>query len=118
MIVESFQDKWFHSDCKKNILGMIEESPKEVYKKDEILKQAKANNIDFQSVIITNQRHNEILKNAIDLIKNTIKECEYSTVDIIDHLVKEIWQELGKITGESEVENIIDSIFSKFCLGK
>lgn len=39
MIVESFQDKWFHSDCKKNILGMIEESPKEVYKKDEILKQ-------------------------------------------------------------------------------
>lgn len=86
--------------------------------KTEILKCAKADNIDFQSVIITNQRHNEVIKNAIEMTQKAIAECDYSTADIVDHVVKDIWRELGKITGESEVENIIDAIFSKFCLGK
>ena len=86
--------------------------------KDEILKLASAEKINFQSVIITNERHNEIIKNALNMLDEAIKVCDNSTADIVDHLTKEIWRELGKITGESEVENIIDGIFSKFCLGK
>ena len=33
-------------------------------------------------------------------------------------LIKNLWNNLGKITGKSENEDIIDLIFSKFCLGK
>lgn len=102
--------------------GAIEISAKNKHNTDviktEILKCAKADNIDFQSVIITNQRHNEVIKNALAMIDKAINECDNSTADIVDHVVKDIWRELGKITGESEVENIIDAIFSKFCLGK
>ena len=102
--------------------GAVEISAKNKHNTDviktEILKCAKADNIDFQSVIITNQRHNQVIKNALEMVQKAICECDYSTADIVDHIVKDIWRELGKITGESEVENIIDAIFSKFCLGK
>ena len=39
-------------------------------------------------------------------------------VDIIAISVKEILEDLGKITGEEVSEDIINEIFSKFCLGK
>ena len=40
------------------------------------------------------------------------------SLDIIAMLVKKLWVELGKITGNTENEDIISLIFSKFCLGK
>ena len=39
-------------------------------------------------------------------------------VDIISINVKEVLQDLGKITGENVSEDVIKEIFSKFCLGK
>lgn len=112
------------TDLKQKLFidGAIEISAKNKHNTDiiktEILKCAKADNIDFQSVIITNQRHNQVIKTALEMVDKAIDECDHSTADIVDHIVKDIWRELGKITGESEVENIIDAIFSKFCLGK
>jgi len=40
------------------------------------------------------------------------------SLDILSMLVKKLWQTLGKITGNTENEDIINLIFSKFCLGK
>ena len=39
-------------------------------------------------------------------------------IDIISSYLKEIIEELGKITGETVTEDVISEIFSKFCLGK
>ena len=39
-------------------------------------------------------------------------------VDIISIHIKEALSDLGEITGENVSQNIIDEIFSKFCLGK
>ena len=39
-------------------------------------------------------------------------------IDIISSFMKEILEELGKITGETVTEDVIKEIFSKFCLGK
>ena len=39
-------------------------------------------------------------------------------IDIISTYLKEIIEELGKITGETVTEDVINEIFSKFCLGK
>ena len=74
--------------------------------------------IDFSGLIITNQRHQEAIKDAIVQIEKTLKECDFQTVDILDMLAKDIWKTLGKITGETENEDIISGIFAKFCLGK
>jgi len=70
-------------------------------------------------LIVSNNRHKNIiiktrenLNKAIDTIKNGMP------IDIISTYLKEIIEELGKITGESVTEDVIAEIFSKFCLGK
>ena len=70
-------------------------------------------------VLITNERHkNQIIKakNHINEAINTIKNK--MPVDIISIYINEAMQDLGEITGENVSENIINEIFSKFCLGK
>lgn len=39
-------------------------------------------------------------------------------VDIISIYINQAMEDLGEITGENISENIINEIFSKFCLGK
>ncbi len=84
---------------------------------DEILKRTRMDKIDYSQLYITNKRHYEALKSAINSIKQVLEEKIFTT-DIIDMQIKKIWQKLGEITGETANEAIIDEIFSKFCLGK
>lgn len=69
--------------------------------------------------IITNVRHKEIISKALQSTKNAMNAMTgYLPIDIIGVYIKEIMEELGKITGESVSGEIIKEIFSKFCLGK
>ena len=43
---------------------------------------------------------------------------EKMPLDIIAIFIKDILEDLGNITGEVVTDDIIDEIFSKFCLGK
>ena len=112
------------TDVNKNQTGFvgIEISAKELTNiqsiKDKILEMAINGKIDFSGLIITNQRHMEAINSAIEQIDKTLNECAKQTVDILDLLAKDIWRTLGKITGETENEDIISGIFAKFCLGK
>ena len=72
-----------------------------------------------QETIVTNIRH----KQQIDLALKNIQEAKKSVkqnlpIDIISISIKQTLEELGKITGENVSEDIINEIFSKFCLGK
>lgn len=73
--------------------------------------------IDFGKTIIINERQITILKECQKVIEE-IKQAKDESMDIVAMLIKNLWLALGKITGESENERIIDLIFSKFCLGK
>lgn len=69
--------------------------------------------------IITNIRH----KNQIELAIKNIDEAKMAVlnclpIDIISISIKQSLEELGKITGQNVSEDIINEIFSKFCLGK
>lgn len=69
--------------------------------------------------IITNIRHKQQIDMAIksvDEAKKTINN--QMPIDIIEIYIKEILSNLGKITGDDISEDIINEIFSKFCLGK
>ena len=70
-------------------------------------------------IIITNIRH----KNQIDKALKSVEEAYNSIennfpIDIISIPLKQILIDLSVITGEDVSEDIINEIFSKFCLGK
>ncbi len=87
---------------------------------DRISKMFELNEISLEGdAIITNVRHKEIISKALQLTKNAMDAMTgYLPIDIIGVYIKEIMEELGKITGESVSGEIIKEIFSKFCLGK
>ena len=69
--------------------------------------------------IVSNVRHKNIIINSrknLDKARETIRNN--MPIDIISTYLKEILEELGKITGETVTEDVIAEIFSKFCLGK
>lgn len=70
-------------------------------------------------VMITNIRHKELIEKALTHLEEAKKSLASNMpVDIISIDIKEILQNLGKITGENVSEDVIKEIFSKFCLGK
>lgn len=71
------------------------------------------------SVTVTNERHKEIIKNAQKNTNDSINSIDNNMpIDIIQISIKQTLEELGKITGNTVSEDIIDEIFKKFCLGK
>lgn len=85
--------------------------------KESIYNMVIEKNIDFNKIMVANQRQYEILTEAKSIVENILNSKDES-MDIISMLIKNLWNCLGKITGECENESIIDLIFSKFCLGK
>lgn len=69
--------------------------------------------------IITNIRHKQAIKNAKDnLIKAIEVINDMMPIDITAIYFKQAIEEINKITGENVTDDIINEIFSKFCLGK
>ena len=87
---------------------------------DRIYEMYKINDIELDDgEILTNIRHKEQIDEAIKSI-NAVKDTidNHMPVDIIEIYLKQVLADLGKITGDDISEDIINEIFSKFCLGK
>lgn len=75
-------------------------------------------NLDNE-VLITNLRQKNLITKAIEHIQETKNTMSNNMpLDIVAISIKEILEDLGSITGDEVSEDIIDEIFSKFCLGK
>ena len=95
---------------KEGIDSLYDEMYK-VYKFDE--------NVVDNETIVSNERHKNHIRNALENVDVSIKTINDGLpIDMISTNIKEIIEELGKITGDSVTEDIINEIFSKFCLGK
>ena len=70
-------------------------------------------------VYITNARHKAALEEAdrsLDLVRNSIERGmpeDFFSIDLMN-----AYENLGKILGESVGEDLVNEIFSKFCMGK
>lgn len=70
-------------------------------------------------LLITNTRHVNALTRANESLKNALEELALNTpLDLVATDIKTAWLALGEITGKNSNQEIIDTIFSKFCLGK
>ncbi len=87
---------------------------------NEITKMFDLNQINLdQDVVITNVRQKNLIEKALSSVKKAEETMSKKMpIDIIAIFIKEILEELGNITGEIATDDIIDEIFSKFCLGK
>ena len=66
-----------------------------------------------------NTRHTSLLQQAIDSLDEVIEATELSIpVDLIQIDFTKAWDLLGEITGESVQDELLDKLFSQFCLGK
>ena len=75
-------------------------------------------NLD-NDILITNIRHKNIISKSLENVKKSKEALEMNLpIDIITIYIKNVLEDLGEITGEVVTEDIINEIFSKFCLGK
>lgn len=77
-----------------------------------------SSNFNSNKLYLTNTRHIEAVRLAVNCLKNAIKIFNETTFDIISSEIKSAWMYLGEISGVVSDEAILDKIFSKFCLGK
>ena len=70
-------------------------------------------------VYITNARHKEALENALESLKQVKNSVDagmpevFYSIDLMD-----AYTDLGLIIGESVEDDLVNEIFSKFCMGK
>ena len=68
---------------------------------------------------INNLRHVRALKEAVKFIDSAIEGLETREfLDCIEVDLRGALDELGNITGETTTEDILDKVFSEFCIGK
>ena len=67
---------------------------------------------------IVEERHYTALIRAEEALKSATENLEILTLDLIAVDLKEAWDALGEITGETANEEIISTVFAKFCVGK
>ena len=86
----------------------------------ELVKMFNLNEINLDNeIIITNIRHQDLINKAIESTRMAIEDLKMNMpIDVVAINIKQILEHLGEITGDNVSEDIIKSIFAKFCLGK
>lgn len=68
--------------------------------------------------VLTNLRHIDAVKRAIDHLEEAISMYDITTSDCLLIDIRAAYMALGEIDGSTASENIVDEIFSRFCVGK
>lgn len=104
--------------------NVIKTSVKEDVGKDELLNMIKElfslNEIETGDfTYLSNARQISLIKEALKLCLEIKYQNEQNTpVDLIQIDLQNLWEKLGEITGDAYKDELLDEIFSKFCLGK
>ena len=118
-VLTNQNSKLKESNCPIISISAIKETGlEELYQEIEKTFNLSEINLD-QDIVITNIRHKNLITKAIENVQKTTETIKKGMpLDVIAIFIKEILEDLGKITGESVSEDIINDIFAKFCLGK
>lgn len=75
--------------------------------------------VQKESLMVSNVRHIELLEKSRDSLRSAMKMTERKeALDFIEIDVRDAYERLGEITGDTVSEDIINEVFSRFCLGK
>ena len=77
------------------------------------------NVITSDDILISNVRHKNVLQRVSFYLEDVLKAIDTGVpLDIVSIDLKDAWESLGEITGSTVTEDIIDKIFTEFCIGK
>ncbi|HPT76081.1 MAG TPA: tRNA uridine-5-carboxymethylaminomethyl(34) synthesis GTPase MnmE [Defluviitaleaceae bacterium] len=103
------------------VLEMSTKNPEDIERLEETLKEMFDEghfNID-DSAVISNMRHKNALIKANNSLEDVLKNISMNMpVDFLSIDLSDAYNFLGEITGETIEEDLINKIFSEFCLGK
>ena len=87
--------------------------------KNAIINKLNLNNISKDITYMSNVRQIDLMKKALNSIDTAIKNLENNLlVSIVEIDIKNAWNYLGEIIGDVYQDELIDTLFSNFCLGK
>lgn len=78
------------------------------------LEQIETNDLTY----LSSARSISLLKKSKESIEKSLNNIKKYPIDMIELDLKECWNILGEIIGKTYKEELIDEIFSRFCLGK
>ncbi len=74
---------------------------------------------NHESDIVTRTRHLDALERTLNYVKDALSGVEQNIpVDLVVIDIRNALDSFGEITGETVTEDILDTIFSEFCIGK
>lgn len=85
---------------------------------DKIVSYFMSGEVDTSGEILTNLRHIDAVERALDSIKSATYNVEDAPIECTLIDLHAAYSALGEITGDTASEDVIDRIFTKFCLGK
>lgn len=89
------------------------------YLKEELYRAALGDSIRLEGTVVTNARHYDALRRAEGALEEVLHGLDSGlTGDFIAQDIRRSLNFLGEITGEIGVEDLLGSIFGKFCIGK
>lgn len=105
-------DNYIEISAKENIgIEKIKDEIKRLFSLGEL----EANDLTYMS----NARSISLLGKSLNNIDDAISEINNnSPIDIVEFYLKDAWNNLGEIIGETYTDELLDELFSRFCLGK
>lgn len=109
---KSILDNYIEISAKENIgIEKIKDEIKRLFNLGEL----EASDLTY----ISNARSISLLGKSLNNINDAISEINNnSPIDIVEFHLKEAWNNLGEIIGETYTDELLDELFSRFCLGK
>jgi tRNA modification GTPase len=87
--------------------------------KDKILSHFHIRTVKTGDVLVTNLRHYQNLQQTYDALSRVLDGMEQGiTGDFLAMDIRQSLHYLGEITGQITTDDLLDNIFSKFCIGK
>ena len=109
--LDSVDNVVYGSTMQTSGINALKDKIKELFNMEEIEKG------DFN--YLSNARHIATIHECISVVES-IKEGLKNDlpIDMLEIDIKKIWELLGNLIGESYDEELLDNLFSRFCLGK
>lgn len=89
------------------------------YLKEKLFSLVADGEVGLESTVVSNARHYEALQKSYESLDSVLKGMsEGVTTDFIAMDIRRALHHLGEITGDISSDDLLDNIFSKFCIGK